>query len=97
MPHQGESCHWCKRFFKIHTFYLCISFCNKSSFVPCLISILIRLVLENPFVPITLIPSSLGTKFHTSFLLNCPSSSSIAFIQYSSVKASLTFLVQLWR
>ena len=43
-------------------------------------------------MPITLVPSGLGTSSQTSFLLNCSNSSCIALIQNSSVSASFTFL-----
>ena len=49
------------------------------------------LFLKIHLVLITLDWSSLGTKVHTSFLVNCSNSSCIAFTQYSSNKASLTF------
>ncbi|KAL2946035.1 hypothetical protein AAZX31_U011200 [Glycine max] len=50
------------------------------------------LFLKIHLVPITLVPSGLGTSSQTSFLLNCSNSSCIALIQNSSVSASFTFL-----
>ena len=50
------------------------------------------LFLYTHLVPITFVPSGIGTRSQTSFLLNYSSSSCIALIENSSVKASFTFL-----